>query len=34
MKTGRIRIREKIAIVEPMRVSFSALCPCPFRRSS
>lgn len=34
MKTGRIKMRESIAIVDPMRVSFSALCPCPFRRSS
>lgn len=34
MKTGRIKIRERIAIVEPMMVSFSALCPWPFIRSS
>ena len=34
MKTGIIRSREIIAIVEPMRVSFSALWPSPFSRSS
>jgi len=34
MKIGRIIVRDMIAIVEPMRVSFSALCPCPFSRSS
>lgn len=34
MKTGMIRMRDAIAIVEPMRVSFRALCPCPSRRSS
>lgn len=34
MNVGMIMARETIAIVEPMRVSFRALCPWPFRRSS
>lgn len=34
MKIGIIRIRDMIAMVEPMRVSFRALWPWPWRRSS
>jgi len=34
MNSGRIRAREAIAIVEPRTVSFSALWPWPFSRSS
>lgn len=34
MKAGTIRIREIIAIVEPRTVSFRALWPWPFSRSS
>jgi len=31
---GMIMISERTAIVEPISVSFSALCPCPFSKNS
>lgn len=34
MNTGIIIIRDAVAIVEPRRVSFMALCPWPVMRSS
>ncbi len=34
MNAGMIRIKLMIAMVEPMRVSFRALWPCPLSRSS
>ena len=34
MNVGMIIRRERIAMVEPRRVSFMALWPWPFRRSS
>ncbi len=34
MKIGMMKIREIMAMVEPMSVSFRAWWPCPFKRSS
>jgi len=34
MKSGMIRIRDIVAMAEPINVSFSAWCPWPARRSS
>lgn len=33
MKTGTMKVRDVIAIVEPRTVSFRAWCPCPSRRN-